>query len=281
MSWGNYGRTRAAKGGIRARSKRGAFGETWWGRRWMETMESFDVESRLARGRSYARAGQVLTLEIEAGAIRATVQGSQPKPYSIRIRLPVFPEAAWEQVVAGLREDPSLMAHLMAGELPAQIEGVFTKAGLSLFPARSQDIDGSCSCPDWSIPCKHLAAVYCLLAEEFDRDPFLLFALRGRERDILLASLMATEAGIEGVTPEIPRTLPPEPLPTDPFVFWEGAGDPLPPFGSLYPPPVSAPLVRRLGSFPLWRGETPLGDAIAPLCESASTRLTRDDVQER
>jgi len=163
MSWGdfgNYGRTRRVKGGIQARSRRGAFGETWWGRQWMETLESFGMESRLARGRSYARSGQVLTLEIEAGGVRATVQGSQPKPYTIRIRLAAFPEAAWEKVAAGLRDEPALTARLLAGELPAEIEGVFANSGLSLFPARSKDLDGSCSCPDSSNPCKHLAAVY-------------------------------------------------------------------------------------------------------------------------
>jgi uncharacterized Zn finger protein len=280
MSWGdfgNYGRTRRVKGGIQARSKRGAFGETWWGRRWMETLESFDVESRLARGRSYARSGQVLTLEIEAGEVRATVQGSQPKPYTIRIRLAVFPEAAWEKVAAGLRDEPALAARLLAGELPAEIEGVFAKAGLSLFPARSKDLDGSCSCPDWSNPCKHLAAVYCLLAEEFDRDPFLLFALRGRERDALLATL----TGGEGMTAEeAPPALPPEPLPADPGAFWEGTGEPLPPLGPIRRPPVSAPIVRRLGPFPFWRGETPLAEAVAPQCDAASTRLSSDDTGE-
>ena len=74
-------------------------------------------------------------------------------------------------------------AKLLAGEMPQDIEQAFTDAGLSLFPAQSKDLDTECSCPDWSNPCKHIAAVYYLLGEEFDRNPFLIFKLRGMERE--------------------------------------------------------------------------------------------------
>src|SRR5271170_6945947 len=83
-------RPRAARGGIKAQSKRGAFGTTWWGKRWVEVLESFDIGGRLQRGRSYARGGQVLSVDIDKGEVKAKVQGSMAKPYAITIQLKVL-----------------------------------------------------------------------------------------------------------------------------------------------------------------------------------------------
>jgi hypothetical protein len=71
--------------------------------------------------------------------------------------------------------------------MPADIEEIFEELGLSLYPKNEQDLVTGCTCPDTANPCKHLAAVYLLLGEEFDRDPFLLFTMRGMRRDKLLA----------------------------------------------------------------------------------------------
>src|SRR5438094_873916 len=67
-----------AKGGIKAQSKRGSFGETWWAKRWIAVLESFNIGARLSRGRSYARSGQVLSIDIAKGEIKSKVQGSSP-----------------------------------------------------------------------------------------------------------------------------------------------------------------------------------------------------------
>lgn len=83
----------------------------------------------------------------------------------------------------------------LAGEMPPDIEEVFTRVGLSLFPAREGDLSMDCSCPDWSVPCKHLAAVFYLLAESFDDDPFAVMAWRGRDREDLLAAVSALPGG--------------------------------------------------------------------------------------
>src|SRR5205809_401054 len=81
-----------------------------------------------------------------------------------------------------------------AGEMPQDIERAFTGAGLSLFPESGREIATACSCPDWSNPCKHVAAVYYLLGEAFDRDPFLIFRLRGMDRDEFTSVLF--ESGV-------------------------------------------------------------------------------------
>jgi len=182
--WNDYGhfppsRPREAKGGIRAHSKRGAFGESWWARRWISVLEDFDLGARLGRGRSYARRGQVLDVVIERGLVEARVQGSRLAPYKVSIKVKTISGAQWKRASAALAREARFAAKLLAFEMPEDVEKAFEGAGLSLFPERRKDLTTECSCPDWSNPCKHVAAVYYLLGEEFDRDPFLLFRLRG------------------------------------------------------------------------------------------------------
>jgi uncharacterized Zn finger protein len=176
-------------GGIKARSKRGAIGEQWWSRRLIDVLESYGMSGRLARGRSYARAGQVLNFKLTHGKVTALVQGSRARPYDVRIGVLPLTTAQWQRVLARLASQALFRAKLLAGEMPHEIEEVFADCGTPLFPRTAADLDMHCSCPDWEVPCKHLAAVCYVLAEEFDRDPFGLLAWRGRGRDELLAAL--------------------------------------------------------------------------------------------
>src|SRR5680860_1690759 len=80
------------KGGIKAQSKRGSFSDKWWGKLWISTLESFSSSSRLSRGRSYARLGQVASLDIGKGSVCADVQGSRAEAYRISIKLKSFTE---------------------------------------------------------------------------------------------------------------------------------------------------------------------------------------------
>ncbi|MBM2832540.1 MAG: hypothetical protein HW414_1592, partial [Dehalococcoidia bacterium] len=197
MAWQRYGdyeyfppsRPREAKGGIKSQSKRGRFGESWWAMRWIGVLESFHISARLDRGRSYARRGQVLSISIEKGTVKAKVQGSRPKPYDITIKLKTLSDDGWGRLAKTLSRQAIFAAKLLAGEMPQEIEKVFKDAGLSLFPEKLTELGTNCSCPDWSNPCKHIAAVYYLLGEEFDRDPFLIFKLRGMNREEIVALL--------------------------------------------------------------------------------------------
>lgn len=262
MSWYRYeyfprSRPRAAKGGIKAQSKRGAFGQSWWAKRWIAVLESFNIGARLGRGRSYARNGQVLDIKLAKGKVTAKVQGSRPQPYAVTIQVKALSATEWTQLIDALAGQALYSAKLLAGEMPPDIEEVFQKAKLSLFPERLKDLTTDCSCPDSSNPCKHIAAVYYLIGEEFDRDPFLLFRLRGLDRDELLARLGSSEQqavkGKQQPAPLEPAT-PPEPLPTDPGVFWNGGQLPNDPGGAVSIPRLSAALPKRLGKFPFWRG---------------------------
>jgi uncharacterized Zn finger protein len=276
MAWYDWGYPKSrpirAEGGVKAQSKQGAFGSSWWAKRWIGVLEGFDIGSRLARGRSYARKGQVLSIAVENGKAAASVQGSRPRPYEVEIEVETLSEDDWAKVLDALGRQALFAAKLLAGEMPQEIEEVFKEVGLSLFPARSADLKTDCSCPDWSNPCKHIAAVYYLLGEEFDRDPFLIFALRGLDRDALTARLGAKSAAA-GASPDAPAARPAEPLSERAETFW---GEPAARFdahlGSVEIPREPAALPRRLGGFPFWRGEAPFLDALAPTYASASPR---------
>ncbi len=182
-------RPRRADGGIKARSKRGSIGEQWWSRRFIDVLESFGLQSRLTRGRSYARSGQVLRLDIGTGHVTAKVQGSRVKPYAVKLTVDPLTTRQWQRVEEALAARAIFRARLLAGEMPAEIEEVFADCGTPLFPKSARDLEMTCSCPDWEVPCKHLAAVCYVLAEAFDADPFGMLAWRGKGREDLLAAL--------------------------------------------------------------------------------------------
>src|SRR5690348_15320563 len=122
------------EGGLKARSKQGAIGATWWSRRWIGVLESFSMGNRLTRGRSYARQGQVVSIDVEPGVVKAKVQGSQPRPYVVKIQLKPLTDQQWEQVADAMAEQAVFAAKLLAGEMPTNIEEAFSAVHLSLFP---------------------------------------------------------------------------------------------------------------------------------------------------
>jgi uncharacterized Zn finger protein len=238
------------KAGIKAKSKRGDFVKNWWASRWLQVLEGLIDAGRLRRGQRYARQGQVLSVEETKTGIKAKVQGSQRTPYRVTINLAHLNAGQWQQVIDALAEQAIFSAQLLAGEMPQEIETAFEAAGASLFPTRKEELETKCTCPDPAIPCKHVAAVHHLLGEQFDEDPFLLFRLRGRSPEQILAALRkrraAGEAGREsdGETETEPEVLP---LAAGLNRFWE-LGEPLDHFKSSIKPPVTPlPVLRRLG----------------------------------
>ena len=266
-----YTRPREAKGGIRAQSKRGDFGASWWAKRWVQALENFSLGSRLARGRSYARRGQVVSIDVGPGEVEASVQGSRKRPYRVSIAVATLPGPDLQRLQAALAERPVFAASLLAGRMPENIEEAFTDVGLSLFPSRMSDLETDCSCPDYANPCKHTAAVYLLLGEEFDRDPFLIFRMRGIERDELLGPDLRRSAEASAwMSP----TLPPEPLPAGPDAFWsqpewDDNYDDI--IGPARVPEEPAALPRQLGRFPFWQG----GEEFLPALETIYHRASQ------
>jgi uncharacterized Zn finger protein len=196
-----FPKPRKAVGGIKARSKRGPIGEQWWSRRFIDVLESFGMQSRLTRGRNYARSGQVLSLDIGTGRVVAQVQGSRIKPYKVTLTVDPLTKPQWRAVEQALAARAVFRARLLAGEMPAEIEEIFAACGTPLFPRSARDLVMACSCPDWEVPCKHLAAVCYVLAEAFDVDPFGMLAWRGKGREDLLAALRSLTGGGSGAAP--------------------------------------------------------------------------------
>lgn len=281
---------RPAKDGIRARSRRGAIGESWWSQRFLAALESLTDTGRLGRGRSYARTGQVMDLRVEPGRVTARVQGSRPTPYDVRVNVRPLGDEQWTRVEEAMAAQAVFMAALLAGEMPTDIETAFTAAGLSLFPASSQDLETGCSCPDWANPCKHVAATFYILAEAFDEDPFLIFAWRGRAKDQLVERLRARrtratppDAPADGgaADPERGEETEVAPLPASPADFWR-AGEALDGV-RFHPRAAEVPdaLLRRLGPPPVDAGNAPLDEALAAayreLTRAAARRAYQDE----
>jgi uncharacterized Zn finger protein len=200
MSWREwqdweYTGPRRPANGIRARTQRGKFGATWWAGRWLAALEELVDPGRLSRGRSYARSGQVTKLEVGTDGVDARVQGSRPTPYRVTIRFRTLTDAEWDAVTRAMAAEALYAARLLSGEMPDEIETAFRAAGATLFPSTADDLVSDCTCPDWANPCKHVAAVFYLLGERFDDDPFLMFELRGRTKDEIIAALRALRAG--------------------------------------------------------------------------------------
>jgi len=194
--WPSYESTRPidVEDGIKAKSKRGKFVKNWWADRWIAALKPLMDSGRLRRGRSYARRGQVIDIKITPGQVTSRVQGSRRTPYKVNIQLKLLSAQQWGKVLNALAEQAIFAAQLLNGEMPADIEEVFETVKVPLFPASRGDLQTTCSCPDWVNPCKHIAAVYYLLGERFDEDPFLLFELRGQSQEKIAIALRERRA---------------------------------------------------------------------------------------
>ena len=276
--WGGYAPSKPIKveGGIKAKSKRGSIGDTWWSKRWVKVLESFGWSNRLERGRRYARSGQVIDFKLAPGMVTARVQGSMSKPYSVKIEMKPLADESWNKVLEEMSHKAIFAAKLLAGEMPQNIEEAFDATGMSLFPESSKGIKTDCSCPDSANPCKHIAAVYYILAEEFDRDPFMLFKLRGRTNDEITASLRKKRTACTEKAPELEEhpsgnVTEQKEVPLSIDGFW--SGDELESFSvNISPPDVSAAIIKRLGTPQFWDSKDNFNKKMGGYYEEISRR---------
>ncbi|KAB1142510.1 hypothetical protein F7R91_28790 [Streptomyces luteolifulvus] len=191
-----------------ARGRR-AFAATWWGQAWVTALEDSTLDSgRLSRGRTYARQGMVGAVTIAPGQVKAAVQGSRPRPYRSAVHLSVLTDARWDTLLDTIAARSGHLAALLDGEMPAELVDDAREAGVPLLP-QPTELDPECSCPDWGYPCKHAAALCYAIAATIDTDPFVLFALRGRSREEVLAQLRTRRTATQATcTPPTPAGLP-------------------------------------------------------------------------
>ena len=242
----------------------------WWASRWFTALETLGLVDQIERGRRYMRAGRVLKLELEPAHLMALVQGSRYEPYRVRIRVKSFTERQWERVFEGLASQARFEAKLLSGEIPSTLEDVLLRAGLSLFPSSCRDIKATCSCASSDARCKHVTAVFLVLAEHIDQDPFLLFLLRGADRGQILRAIRdrrAAEASGRTV-----RRRKVTPLSGSLDRFWKvGQGMDSMKI-SVGPPAVSASLLKRLGVPTFWKAHPEIRGALERLYAKVTER---------
>ncbi|MEO1006806.1 MAG: SWIM zinc finger family protein [Cyanobacteria bacterium J06638_38] len=231
----------------------------WWVERWLDLLDSYRFKKRLERGRSYAREGNVLSMEFANSRAKAEVQGSDNQPYRVSLSLDSFSNEDWNFVINKMSEQAVFSAQLLAGEMPETIEAVFTASGLSLFPFTLNEVRSRCSCPDKANPCKHIAAVYYQLADRFSEDPFIIFQLRGRTKNQIIERLRQIRSQKAKATPITiqPATVSPVVTATtnDPASetkgFWQ-YGEPLESsLVAIVPPLEQKTVLDILGEIPL------------------------------
>lgn len=263
-------------------------GATWWGQRWIEALEHLSREylSRLGRGRVYARDGRVHDLSIAPGAVKALVTGSEIEPYAVRLRIAVLPPASWQKAIEAMSKQAVFAAELLSGRMPKNIDEAFRAAGHSLFLVKQREIEADCTCDDWNNPCKHVAAVHYVLGEAFDKDPFLLFELRGRTRTQVLGALRAMRSGdamLDPLAAKLAKAAKTKAAQAAAGIVtgvalsdfraedFERSSAPLPRMSfRIEPPPVSGALLRQLGPPPSWVETDAPFAAVADLYRAAS-----------
>ena len=153
---------------------------SWWGQAWCANLERYaDFESRLERGKRYVKTGAVIDLKIGKGKILAKVQGSRKTPYKTEIRISPLSEERCQEIIGKCGQRVENLEKLLAGDFPVELKELFTERD-GLFPS-PREISFSCSCPDWALMCKHVAAALYGIGARLDENPSLFFELRGIE----------------------------------------------------------------------------------------------------
>ncbi len=231
----------------------------WWSQRWLDLLDSYRFKKRLERARNYSRQGNVLSIEFKNAKVLARVQGTEPEPYRVSLSLDYFSDEEWGYVIETMSKRVLFAAKLLAGEMPQNIEEVFTANGLSLFPFTLSDVRSKCSCPDKANPCKHVGAVYYQLGDRFSEDPFVLFQLRGRSKDQIISdlrklrSVASPDASLHPeLTDKLEAIAPKYNVKID--SFWQ-YNEPLESSLVVIAPSVSETVLDVLGSIPLAKEE--------------------------
>jgi uncharacterized Zn finger protein len=271
------------------------FSRSWWGKRFIDALESFTDAGRLSRGRSYASGGKIRSYTIVDGVVTAHVRGSinayfgvtKEPLYITTIEMQPISAANWKKAIAALSSRASFVAKLLMNEIPDNVEEAFAPLKIHLLPHHQADFKTACSCPDWTNPCKHIAGVYYLLASQLDQDPFLLFELRGLSRNELQAELaksplgqvLSQEMTAQAPDPEISVSYYTRPqvesLPTQVSLkeFWQGQKRLPQAIEVANPAGIEGVLIKKQGDYPaFWRKDHSFIEVMEDLYERVKTK---------
>jgi uncharacterized Zn finger protein len=255
------------------------YAKTWWGERFLSALEAFTDRGRLERGRSYSTDNRIKQWLLKDGQVEAKLRGNinayfgvyKEPTYKVSVQMAHLTEAQWQKIIQKLTQRASFIARLLLNEIPENIETVFADAGVHLLPKSYKDFKVSCDCPDYAVPCKHIAGVCYRLAGQLDQDPFLLFEMRGLASEKLLRQLADSPLG--KVLSDAKSSLTAELTPVDSFYtrpyvtklpedislkgFWQGQ-QPLPKsIEPSTPATIPAMLIKKGGDFPaFWQKQS-------------------------
>ncbi|MEM8779983.1 MAG: SWIM zinc finger family protein [Cyanobacteria bacterium P01_G01_bin.49] len=273
----------------------GEFSRTWWGQKFISAIESFTDSARLGRGRSYARGGKILDFAVNKGKIEATVRGSvnpyfgvykEPRYHTV-VEIKPIPKKDWSKIIQSMATNASFVSKLLLNEVPENIESSFREVNKNLLPRSESDFQTSCSCPDYSNPCKHIAGLCYRFASELDEDPFLIFELRGLTKEQLHQELAKTTLGRALVAGLKTEELAPEPI-TSYYIkpqiqpvngettlkeFWQGKAIEPPTTDEPRETNISAILVKKAGDMPeFWHRDSSFIATMEELYQRVKTK---------
>lgn len=230
------------------------YAKNWWGQRFIAALEDFTDSGRLARGRSYSTDNRIKQWLLKDGKVEAKLRGNinayfgvyKEPTYKVSVQMTHLTQAQWQKIIQKLTQRASFIARLLLNEIPESIETAFADAGVHLLPNNYKDFKVACDCPDYEVPCKHIAGVCYRLAGLFDQDPFLLFEMRGIAPEKLLQELSNSPLG---------------------KVLSEAKGhttEELTSVNSFYIRPVLTELPKEISLKGFWQGQQPLPKDIEP-----------------
>jgi len=236
-----------------------ALTKTWWGERLLDALEDFTDSGRLVRGRSYASDNRVKQWLIKKGVVKAKIRGNKnpyfgvytEPTYKTEVKMVHLSEAQWKKIIAKLTQRASFIAKLLVDEIPENIEDVFAEFNTHLLPNSYNDFKASCDCPDYAVPCKHIAGVCYRLAGDLDSNPLLLFEMRGISPEKLHLELIKSPLGKSLADAQTP-----------------GASE-LVPVESFYTQPEFKIMPDKVSLKQFWQGETPLPKELPPHQEAS------------
>lgn len=282
----------STKNGIRSRTRRGQFAQHWWSKRWIDFIEQLAESGRMQRGRTYARRGQVLDIDVQPGLIEARVQGSRRAPYQVRLYFDVIDRSVLPLLIERFNRRASIAAYLLAGQMPPELEALFEEQGTRLFPEPHGHNRLFCSCPDDSPFCKHIVAVLYLVGEVFDQDPLLLLRLRGIGKEMIFSEGSGdfcgdvTGSGADFLFDEDSGAVTggedPTVLETE-SVAWDRSfyGIPFEPIQYPHHRFSSRGALWLLQEFPFWRGEVPFRESMSDFYSKAMGFAQQIEAQEK
>ncbi|PSW05983.1 SWIM zinc finger family protein [Photobacterium lipolyticum] len=238
--------------------------KTWWGQKFIDALEGFTDSGRLSRGRAYRTDKRVKQWDISGSKVTAKILGNAnpyfgvdvAPTYTTHVALTPISQKEWDKVMVAIGDNAASICKLMMSEMPDDIELLFKAAKLNLLPVSYKDFTVSCSCPDYSVPCKHIAGVCYRLGEQLDNDPFLLFELRGLSREKLHQALSLSPLGKVLLQSVLAK---------------EQAA---PQSSSYFTRPKQADVPEQVDVRSFWHGKEPVPSEIEPVSETIIPALT-------